>query len=78
MNAIIENSQEEIEEPSDLSDLTPSSYLCDGKGNGLFLLNGERPNLFPEHKLLNGEVANNQQSRLPGKKKCIQKKIYPI
>ena len=37
MNAIIKNSQEEIKESSDLSDLTPSSYLCDGKGEGLFL-----------------------------------------
>ena len=42
----------------DLSNSTPSSYFCDGdgEGEGLFLSNGERPNPFPEHKLLNGEV----------------------
>ena len=38
-----------------LSNSTLSSNFYDGQGNGLFLSNGERPNPFPEHKLLNGD-----------------------
>ena len=49
----------------DLSNSTPSSYFCDGngEGEGLFLSNGERPNPFPEHKLLNGEVELNNSKK---------------
>ena len=41
----------------------PSSYFFYGEGKGLFLSNGERPNPFPEHKLLNGEVEINLSSK---------------
>ena len=40
---------------NNLSNSTLSSNFYDGKGDGLFLSNGERPNPFPEHKLLNGD-----------------------
>ena len=40
---------------NDLSNSTLSSKVYDGKGDGLFLSNAERPNPFPEHKLLNGD-----------------------
>ena len=43
----------------DLSNSKLSSDFCDSEGEGLFLSNGERPNPFPEHKLLNGEVELN-------------------
>ena len=39
---------------NNLSNSTLSSNFYDGKGDRLFLSNGERPNPFPEHKLLNG------------------------
>ena len=40
---------------NNLSNSTLSSNFYDGKGDGLFLSNGERPNPFPEDKLLNGD-----------------------
>ena len=51
-----------------LSKSTHSSFFCDGKGGGLLLSNGERPNPLSEQKLLNVEVGNVRQSLLPGKK----------
>ena len=42
-----------------LSNYTPSANFDDGKRDGLFLSKGERPNPFPEHKLVNGGVAEN-------------------
>ena len=44
-----------IKMKNDLSNSTLSSNFYDGQGDGLFLSNGERPNPFPEHKLLNGD-----------------------
>ena len=48
------------------SNSTPSSYFGDGQVEGLFLSNGERPNLFPEHKLLNGVVEMNSSEETSG------------
>ena len=48
-----------ITKKKDLSNYTPSANFDDGKRDGFFLSNGERPNPFPEHKLLNGEVELN-------------------
>ena len=44
-----------IRKKNDLSNYTLSSNFDDGQGDGLFLSNGERPNPFPQHKLLNGD-----------------------
>ena len=52
-----------------------TSFFCDGKGEGLLLSNGERPNPFPEHKLWNSEVANTLQSIPPGTKKYVTTQI---
>ena len=49
----------------DLSKFTPSSNFCDGKGEGLFLSNGERPNSFPELQLLNGEALSAKYVKVP-------------
>ena len=48
------------------SNSTPSSYFCDGQVEGLFLSNGERPNIFPEHKLFNGVVETNSSKETSG------------
>ena len=57
-----------IRTTNDLSNNTLSSNFDDGQVDRLFLSNGERPYLFPEHKLLNGdEVVLN-----------LFRTIYPI
>ena len=48
------------------SNSTPLSYFDDGQVEGLFLSNGERPNLFPEHKLFNGVVETNSSKETAG------------
>lgn len=48
------------------SNSIPSSYFCDGQVEGVFLSNGERPNLFPEHKLFNGVVETNSSEETSG------------
>ena len=44
-----------LEMKNNLSNSTLSSNFYDGKGDGIFLSNGEQPNPFPEDKLLNGD-----------------------
>ena len=43
----------------DLTHPIPLSNVYDGEGEGLLLSNGVQPNPFPDHKLVNGGVAEN-------------------